>query len=217
MLVQALGFRQATVVGTSMGGPVALWIAIHQPNFCEKLIILNSHPQIIGPYPPYRMTGKRMAFIQRLMAMSLLEQRAEFDATGQAQKIRNTELVDVDGGGGSLDSLRKTIDALSNDEIFTYWAGANHNQFAYIGVNLSRDIGVIKCPTLIVHGDIDDVVPFEGATLINESVVGSELWVVKGAKHGIAGNTECQQAVKEWLDRHESATLAAAAGTKPRL
>jgi pimeloyl-ACP methyl ester carboxylesterase len=209
MLVRALGFSQATVVGTSMGGPVALWIAINQPRFCEKLVILNSHPQIVGPYPPYDMTEKREKFLMGMLAMSPGEQRNYFDVKGHAEKMRQRTLVDVDRGGGSLESLRKTIAALSDDELFTFWAGSNHNQFAYLGVDLTTDMGSIVCPTLIVHGDADDVVPFEGATLVNRAVAGSELCVIKGAKHGIAGNAQCQYAVNEWLDTQEAASRKA--------
>ena len=101
-LVRKLGFSGATVVGSSMGGPVALWIAIHQPSFCQRLVILNSHPQIAGAHPPYMMDEKRAARIQELLAMGPEEQRREFDKRNHAERMRRQAPIDVDrdGGGG---------------------------------------------------------------------------------------------------------------------
>ena len=61
-----------------------------------------------------------------------------------------------------------------------------------------------------VHGDCDDVVPYNGALLMSQAVPGSKLVTIKGAKHGIAANGECQRAVRMWLDAYEAMPLSKA-------
>jgi proline iminopeptidase len=48
--------------------------------------------------------------------------------------------------------------------------------------DLHRDLRVIQCPTLIIHGDADPM-PFKYAEMIHESIDGSELVKVEGAGH----------------------------------
>ena len=133
-LAQALGFDNVTIVGTSMGGPVALWIARHIPMFCNSLVILNSHPDVISSF---KMSASRMQTIARLMEMGPSEQRVEFQSRGMAEKMRQQNLVDVDAGGLELKSIRERIRLLSDDELFVFWAGGNHNLFVSTS-NLER-------------------------------------------------------------------------------
>ena len=126
-LVHGLGHRKATVVGTSMGGPVALWLAINKPDFCERLVILNSHPALVAGGLPFSLNAERMERARRLLAMDTKEQRAEFDSRKLAEKMRGQELVDIDAGGKALEDIRAKMRELSDDELFIYWAGNNHN------------------------------------------------------------------------------------------
>jgi proline iminopeptidase len=48
--------------------------------------------------------------------------------------------------------------------------------------DLHGDLRVIRCPTLIIHGDADPM-PFKYAEMIHESIDGSELVNVEGAGH----------------------------------
>lgn len=202
-LVRSLGFEKATVVGTSMGGPVSLWIAVHQPAFCQRLVVLNSDPDIMTIFP-----AKMRAELERWKTLTRAGQRALFDERKMASSMRNQKLVDVDAGGESGERLRGKIVGFSDDELFAFWAGTLCNMAAYFGVDLTPDLARIRCPTLIVHGDSDPVVPYPGATKIRAGVAGAVLHTVAGAKHGIAGHPECQRVVKAWLTERESQASA---------
>ncbi len=48
-----------------------------------------------------------------------------------------------------------------------------------------EDLPKVTVPTLVLHGDGDGIVPFEGSgKLTHEAVSGSELHVLAGAPHG---------------------------------
>lgn len=44
-IIRDLGERQATILGESFGGTVALWFALRYPEMVERLIVINSFPR----------------------------------------------------------------------------------------------------------------------------------------------------------------------------
>ena len=56
---------------------------------------------------------------------------------------------------------------------------------AFGTTDFREDLTKINVPTLVIHGDSDAVVPFEGSgKRTHEAVAGSELVVVAGGPHG---------------------------------
>lgn len=48
-LIQAAGREKATLVGHDWGGVVAWWLALHHPDYLERLVILNApHPSVMA-------------------------------------------------------------------------------------------------------------------------------------------------------------------------
>ena len=199
-LMKHLGHDTFTVIGSSMGGPIALWLAINHSNSINKLIVLNSHPCIVGSYPPYNMNTYRYNSFQKIMKMSSTQQKQYFIQKNHAKKMKSQLLIDIDAGGASLETLRTTVQLLSNDTLFQYWTGELHNLFCYLEKDFSNVLNLIKMPTLIVHGDADLTVPYDGAIAMHQGIVGSTLYTVKGGGHGMPGDTECQSIVVKWLD-----------------
>jgi non-heme chloroperoxidase len=57
---------------------------------------------------------------------------------------------------------------------------------AFAGTDFRTDLDKITVPTLVIHGDSDGTVPFEGSgKRTAEAVEGSELVVIEGGPHGI--------------------------------
>lgn len=66
------------------------------------------------------------------------------------------------------------------------------------------DLTKVTVPTLVIHGDADGIVPFEGSgRRTHEAVAHSELVVVPGAPHGfnVSHATEFNRAVGDFLTR----------------
>lgn len=57
---------------------------------------------------------------------------------------------------------------------------------AFATTDFRDDLAKVAVPTLVIHGDSDAVVPFEGSgKRTHEAIAGSELHVVAGGPHGI--------------------------------
>jgi len=66
------------------------------------------------------------------------------------------------------------------------------------------DLPRVSVPTLVIHGDADGVVPFEGSgKRTHEAITGSELVVLEGAPHGcnVSHAEEFNRALLQFLER----------------
>jgi pimeloyl-ACP methyl ester carboxylesterase len=64
------------------------------------------------------------------------------------------------------------------------------------------DLTKISVPTLVLHGDSDGIVPFEGSgQRTHEAIGGSELHLIVGAPHGanVSHESEWNQALLDFL------------------
>lgn len=57
---------------------------------------------------------------------------------------------------------------------------------AFATTDFRGDLATITVPTLVIHGDSDAIVPFEGSGMLTHATIpGAELAVVPGAPHGL--------------------------------
>lgn len=75
---------------------------------------------------------------------------------------------------------------------------------AFGTTDFREDLPSISVPTLVIHGDSDGVVPFEGSGQRTHGAIGqSELVVIEGAPHGliVSHAEEFNAALLDFLDR----------------
>ncbi|RIJ57410.1 alpha/beta fold hydrolase [Clavibacter phaseoli] len=75
---------------------------------------------------------------------------------------------------------------------------------AFATTDFRDDLTKVTVPTLVIHGDSDATVPFEGSgERTHHAIAGSELHVVKDAPHGVTVShpEEWNQAVLEFLKK----------------
>jgi pimeloyl-ACP methyl ester carboxylesterase len=70
----------------------------------------------------------------------------------------------------------------------------------YDAVTTERTIGKEEVPTLILHGDADDVVPVEHAYRLKEAAPNAKLEIVPGAGHQLRRNDVATKLLFEWFD-----------------
>jgi non-heme chloroperoxidase len=69
---------------------------------------------------------------------------------------------------------------------------------AFSETDLTEDLKRFDVPTLILHGDDDQIVPIQASALLSSKIVkGAELKVYEGAPHGMA--TTLKERVSEEL------------------
>jgi pimeloyl-ACP methyl ester carboxylesterase len=180
--------RGATVVGTSMGGRIALEVALKYPERVGRLVLVNSmglgRPRI-QPYHPVMMLprlgetllqgmrhGLRMApspVIRRVAARFI-------GATGDLEKTMSDEY---------LDHLREmyAAEGYPGAYLATVRSLGSPRTFLVGGLDVSRRLAQIAKPVLLIWGADDPLFPLEQAKRAHELIPGSRLAVIEGAGH----------------------------------
>jgi pimeloyl-ACP methyl ester carboxylesterase len=204
-LLDHLGVEQPIVLGTSAGGPIALQLAITAPSRVQALILANTSAHIwdrnsedaalvLGLLETLATHGPEAAFEQRpeyaRHSLEPIWRWPEAEAHGWMDRSRLEE----------EDLARRSVDFPRDEQIRRHVAELLTCR-AYIGVDLSPQLGHVQCPVLLVHGQTDTVIPFTGSLELLEKLPHAELVSVPDAGHMILGRPEAWGAIKSFLDR----------------
>lgn len=199
-LLDEVGATGAHVLGHSMGGRVAQWVALDAPERVRTLILAASGPgQMLGGHP--QTEGIPVA-----AALRLIEEGYEAYMDGQ---IRRTFFTDA-FAAEHPDRVEWLIRAFwqsrpSLEDYLKHIAARQAHRTA-------DRLGEIGQPTLVVIGDQDTHVGGTGSHwdqshYLAEHLPDAELRVIRGAKHGYfwSATEEVVALLVDWIDRHETA------------
>jgi 3-oxoadipate enol-lactonase len=162
-LVNRLDLEKVHLVGISLGGTVALELAINNPELVKSLVITNSFA---------RLRPKKISlwiyYLVRLMLVHLIG--IETQATYVANKLFDDDL---------LSRTFKEQVCQSDPQGYR----STMRSLAYFDV--TREVGKIQKPTLVITGDQDTVVPLENQVELSELIPGSEHLIIPGAGHAV--------------------------------
>lgn len=177
-LAETLGLRNAVHIGHSTGGgEVARYVARHGKGRVAKAVLIGAVPPIMvktdknpGGLPIEVFDGFRQA---------LTANRAQF-------------FLDV--ASGPFYGFNRPGAEVSEGVIRNWWRqgmmGGTKAHYdcikAFSETDFTDDLKAIEVPTLIMHGDDDQIVPIADSALLSaELVKGAELKVYKGLPHGM--------------------------------
>lgn len=178
-LVVALGHDQATVVGQSLGGGIAMQFAYQFPERCERLVLVASGGLGEEVSPLLRLlTLPGSEYLLPLACNSTVNAIGEklgswFGRLGirpdpaVAEILASFEsLGDAETREAFIHTLRSVVDirgqrVSANDKLY-----------------LTSDL-----PTLIVWGDRDPIIPLSHAIEAHDAIAGSRLEIFEGAGH----------------------------------
>jgi 3-oxoadipate enol-lactonase len=165
-LLKALGIDAAHIVGISLGGGVALQLAIDAPTLTKTLVIVNSGPTMVGTGDEARKeVDSRVAIVQQ-MGMRGMGQAL---APRLFPKPEHASLRDTFVERWAENDPRAYIDAL----------------LSMVGWNVTSQLGSIRCPTLVVSSDQDYTpVVLKGAYV--KQMPNAELAVIADAHHAVS-------------------------------
>jgi pimeloyl-ACP methyl ester carboxylesterase len=165
-LLEALSVRPAGVIGFSMGGCVAIELALGFPGLVERLVLVSTLPSWGGPHPP--SARARELFRRTDITDELLTEVYEV-AFGPAFRRGFS--------AGEYVAMRK------GDE-FPQPAGCYLAQLAALEGFDARDrVGSISAETLVVAGTEDRVVPPANSRWLCENIPGARIELIEGAGH----------------------------------
>jgi pimeloyl-ACP methyl ester carboxylesterase len=172
-LLDALGIREAHIVGASMGGFIAQLVAINHPDRVLSLTSIMSGPGGAEGVAP-RPAG---AAVLVLKPPATREERIE-----QAMSIRRILLGPADPFDETVERARATraVDRAYNP------FGTGRQLIAILAapgrVERLRTVGV---PTLVIHGVEDVLVPVENGRIVAAAVPGARLLELDGMGHDL--------------------------------
>jgi 3-oxoadipate enol-lactonase len=167
-LLDHLGVKKAHVLGASLGGFVAQELALVRPDLVDRLVLVCTSyggpgPESMSPQALSDMLGwgsfsAEGALRRGLQTATSEAYRAEH--RDEFEQILDWRLADSPSDAAYYEQAR---------------AGA--------GFDLSRDVGHITSPTLVVHGVEDRYVPVANAAALAGAIPGARLRVLDGAGH----------------------------------
>jgi 3-oxoadipate enol-lactonase len=167
-LLDHLRVRKAHVLGTSLGGFVAQELALKRPDLVDQLVLVCTSYggrglETMSPRALSDMIGLPSLSVERAIRRGL--ETATSDAY-RAQRPEEFQRI-----------VRWRI--ADSPSLSTYYeqmrAGARFD--------LSRDVGSITSPTLVIHGAEDRYVPVANAAALAEAIPDAKLRVLDGAGH----------------------------------
>jgi 3-oxoadipate enol-lactonase len=167
-LLEHLDVRKAHVLGTSLGGFVAQGLALERPDLVDRLVLVCTSYGHAGPQNMSQWALKDMIGWPSLSIEGAVRRGLE-TATSDAYRAEHPEefeqivrwrLADSPSLSAYYQQLR---------------AGARFD--------VSRRVGSITSPTLVIHGAEDRYVPLANATALAELIPQAKLRVLGAAGH----------------------------------
>nr|MBA3416020.1 alpha/beta fold hydrolase [Chloroflexia bacterium] len=180
-----LGAAPAVLVGHSLGGAVAMQLALDQPQLVRGLVLVNSAG--LG-----REIGSEL--LDRVEAEpSLEEARAMLDLFFEDKRLI------LDRG---VDEMYQTRSGPGADAAMKAAAAAAFSRDGQT-LDLPDKLGEIARPTLVVWGEFDRVVPVGHAANAATKIPGSWLQTVRGVGHvpQVEAPAEVAAVMRRWLQR----------------
>ncbi|HEU4998426.1 MAG TPA: alpha/beta hydrolase [Lapillicoccus sp.] len=176
-LLERLDLTDVTLVGFSMGGgEVARYLARHGADRVHSVVFASAVPPYLlntsdNPDGPLRKTEAA-----KMTAQLTANTDRFFDDFVTTFFTANDRLV-------VTEEQRQEALALTTQ---TSRAAALETMAAFGFTDFRKDLATVTVPTLVIHGDADATVPFEGSgRRTHEAIPHSELHVVAGGPHGI--------------------------------
>ncbi len=172
-LMDALGIMAAHVVGASMGGAIAQEMAIHHSGRLRTMTSIMSSTGEPGLPPP---TAQAMEI---LLAPTPTDREAYFARYAQIWHV-------LRGPGFPLDEARDAERAAKIFDRGLNPPGAARQLAAIVASGSRKDaLRAVDVPTLVIHGDIDPLVPLAGGIATAKAVPGAKLVVIEGMGHAL--------------------------------
>jgi len=194
-IVEGLDLHDFSLVGFSMGGgEVARWFSKYGTEDLHSVVFASAVPPYLlqtsdnpdGPLPKAQAT--------QMTAQLTADEDKFYDGFV-------TDFFSVDGELKVSEADRQAALELTKQ---ASKVAALEAMASFAFTDFREDLTKVTVPTLVIHGDGDGVVPFEGSgKRTHETISGSELKIIAGAPHGVnvSNADEWNYAVIEFLSK----------------
>jgi non-heme chloroperoxidase len=183
-LVEALDLRDAIHVGHSTGGgEVARYIGRHGTKRVSKAVLIGAVPPIMLKTPanpgglPMEAFDQLRAAVQADRSQFFEDLSAPFYGANRAGAKVSQGLRDSFWIQGMQCGIKAAYDCIK----------------AFSETDFTEDLKKFDVPTLVLHGDDDQIVPIGASALLSSKLVkGATLKIIPGAPHGMPSTLKDQ-------------------------
>jgi len=172
-LLDVLGIDEVHVVGTSMGGMIAQTLAIRYPSRVASLCSIMS---TTGADDVGRPTPEALAVVTRRPPSG----RDDYVST----ELANSEVIGSRGALVDEAWRRGRFERFYDRGIDPAGTGRQIMAIAASG-DRSAALAGVAVPTVVIHGDVDPLVPLSGGEATAAAIPGAELLVIPDMGHEI--------------------------------
>jgi pimeloyl-ACP methyl ester carboxylesterase len=180
-LLEVLDLRDAVVVGHSMGGAVALGLAVERPELVARrvgaVVLINSSARGPADSPLPRAKAAALDWslterVGRLGRHGLVLTRANFGVDARRRDVEAARAIGLASPAARRQGLTRRL----------------------LGIDFSDHLGEVRVPVLVVAGANDRVVPASESERIAGSLPNAGLKVFSGAGHMVPMERSAQVA-----------------------
>jgi 3-oxoadipate enol-lactonase len=165
-LLKELGIEQAHVAGLSMGGMVAMRLALAHPEVVRSLMLLDTSAHAQDP---------ERASQYQTMAQIIKEQGSEAVVQGVIPIFFSPAFIQ--GQPQKLEAFREQFRKIDGEGNYRATLAVTRRR------DIREDIKGIGVPTLVIVGEEDLPTPVDEAESIHRQIAGSRLEKIAGAGH----------------------------------
>ncbi len=179
---KAFGFKQVSLLGHSFGGLLSMQYAIAHPEAMDKLILLSPTPSCSDDHALFakEWTQRMAPHIEEMHRIEASQAFKEGDSSTVAKFFRimfGPYCFDAK----KAENLNLTMSPRSNLNGSKVYGILAQNFFSQ-PFNLQSGLQMLKCKTLIIHGDVD-AIPLSTAQNTHKNISQSKFVVMKNCGH----------------------------------
>jgi non-heme chloroperoxidase len=191
-VIETLKLKEVTLVGFSTGGgEVARYIGRHGTKRVKKAALVSAVPPIMlktesnpNGLPLAVFDGLRKASLEDRSQLYLNIASGPFFGFNRAGSKPSQGMIQSFWRQGMLAGAKNTYDSIA----------------AFSATDFRGDLAKFDVPTLVIHGDDDQIVPIETSGKASAALIkNAKLIIYKGAPHGLA-DTNKDQLNQDLLD-----------------
>jgi pimeloyl-ACP methyl ester carboxylesterase len=177
--VGRLGLDRPHLGGLSFGGGLALQVATRHPDLPASLVIMSGYAGWAGSLPPEEVAA-RLAW-----ARAVVDEPLPAEPVGLVPGLLGSRLPP------------ELVDLLAQATAGVRPGPTKVLLEAFAAADLRSELSAVRCPTVVVHGELDERAPRPVAEALHRGIAGSRLVVVPGVGHQV--NLEAPDRVADLL------------------
>lgn len=179
-LMSQLGLNRISLLGLSLGGVVAARIAGLFPSLIDKLVLVST-PFLRGSRMN-KLNMKTVPIALRLLRDPVL---ARLVVSLRSRPFMRLVFNEMAYPAHRIELPPRAVQGILQDAYTNTWQSLHGSAKALVMENMEDEVRNIAVPALVVHGEMDRMMPLCHARGLQEGIRNSRLVVVKGAGHGV--------------------------------